>query len=80
MSETRHLDKMRSYEEDLDYALEKDMISKGVIKGPERKLLVHTDNYSEMYSDKASNMEHSTNAGSQPYHTRYDSKPFSYIR
>ena len=76
VSESRLVDKMRSYEEDLDYALEKDM----VIKGPERKLLVNTDNYSEMYSDKASNMENFTNAGPQPYHTRYDSKPFSYIR
>merc|ERR1719422_1046967 len=59
VSESRLVDKMRSYEEDLDYALEKDM----VIKGPERKLLVNTDNYSEMYSDKASNMENFTNPG-----------------
>ena len=62
---------MRSYEDDLDYALEKDI----VIKGPERKVLLGTDNYSHIYSDKKSSMEES-----QPYHTRYDSKPFSYIR
>ena len=63
--------RMRSYEDDLDYALEKDI----VIKGPDRKVLVGTDNYSQLYSDKKSSMEES-----QPYHTRYDSKPFSYIR
>ena len=69
---------MRSYEDDLDYALEKEV----VIKGPERKLLVGTDNYSEVYSDsdKKSNMGTAAPPGSQPYHTRYDSKPFSYIR
>ena len=40
--------KMRSYEDDLDYALEKE--------------------------------ENSEQVQPQPYHTRYDSKPFSYIR
>ena len=40
--------KMRSYEDDLDYALEKE--------------------------------ENSEQLQPQPYHTRYDSKPFSYIR
>ena len=39
---------MRSYEDDLDYALEKE--------------------------------ENSEQLQPKPYHTRYDSKPFSYIR
>ena len=68
---------MRSYEDDLDYALEKD--DNLVIKGPERKVLLGTDNYADHYSDNyktPSNMD----TQHQPYHTRNDSKPFSYIR
>ena len=65
---------MRSYEDDLDYALEKDDL---VIKGPERRVLLGTDNYSDHYSsDSKSTMD----TQHQPYHTRNDSKPFSYIR
>merc|ERR1711892_771543 len=62
----------RTYEDDVDYVLEKD--TDAGIKGPERKPLVGVDNYGEVYSEKIS-MEEPT-----PYHTRYDSKPFSYIR
>ena len=65
---------MRSYEEDVDYALEKEDL---VIKGPERKVLLGTDNYSDHYSDTKSSSMDTTH---QPYHTRNDSKPFSYIR
>ena len=57
---------MRSYEEDLDYALEPG------VRGPERRPLVGTDNYGQVYSEGPGTH--------QPYHTRYDSKPFSYIR
>ena len=60
---------MRSYEEDLDYALERDNREP---RGPERRPLVGTDNYGQVYSEGQSTH--------QPYHTRYDSKPFSYIR
>ena len=62
---------MRTYEEDLDYALEREP-GGGVIRGPERRPLVGTDNYGQVYSEAG--------ATHQPYHTRYDSKPFSYIR
>merc|ERR1711892_408356 len=62
----------RTYEDDVDYVLEKD--TDAGIKGPERKPVVGVDNYGEVYSEKIS-MEEPT-----PYHTRYDSKPFSYIR
>ena len=59
--------KMRSYEDDLDYALEKEL----VIKGP--------DNYSDHYNSDVNNKP-SLASTHQPYHTRNDSKPFSYIR
>jgi len=62
----------RTYEDDLDYVLEKDL--EHSIKGPEKKVVVGIENYGEVYSEKTS-MEEPT-----PYHTRYDSKPFSYIR
>ena len=61
---------MRSYEEDMDYALERE--KEPGVRGPERKVLVGTDNYGQVYSEGQSTH--------QPYHTRYDSKPFSYIR
>ena len=67
--------KMRSYEDDLDYALEKEL----VIKGPERRVLVGTDNYSDHYNSDVNNKP-SLASTHQPYHTRNDSKPFSYIR
>ena len=60
---------MRSYEEDLDYVLERDNREP---RGPERRPLVGTDNYGQVYSEGPGTH--------QPYHTRYDSKPFSYIR
>eukprot|EP00090_Calanus_glacialis_P008795 TRINITY_DN17134_c0_g1_i1.p1 TRINITY_DN17134_c0_g1~~TRINITY_DN17134_c0_g1_i1.p1 ORF type:complete len:944 (-),score=147.40 TRINITY_DN17134_c0_g1_i1:1562-4393(-) len=63
---------LRTYEDDLDYVLEKDM-DQG-IKGTEKKVVVGVENYGEIYSEK-NTMEEPT-----PYHTRYDSKPFSYIR
>lgn len=63
---------LRTYEDDLDYVLEKDM-DQG-IKGPEKKVVVGVENYGDIYSEK-NTMEEPT-----PYHTRYDSKPFSYIR
>ena len=55
--------KMRSYEEDLDYALEKEIDS--AMKGHDRKVPI------ELECEEPQ---------PQPYHTRYDSKPFSYIR
>ena len=61
---------MRSYEEDMDYALERE--KEPGVRGPERKVLVGTDNYGQVYSEGQGTH--------QPYHTRYDSKPFSYIR
>ena len=54
---------MRSYEEDLDYALEKEIDN--AMKGHDRKVPI------ELESEEPQ---------PQPYHTRYDSKPFSYIR
>ena len=54
---------MRSYEEDLDYALEKEIDN--AMKGHHRKVPI------ELESEEPQ---------PQPYHTRYDSKPFSYIR
>ena len=62
---------MRSYEEDLDYALERDSRESGA-RGTERRVLVGTDNYGQVYSEGPGTH--------QPYHTRNDSKPFSYIR
>ena len=61
---------MRSYEEDMDYALERGEAREP--RGQERKVLVGTDNYGQVYSEGQTTH--------QPYHTRYDSKPFSYIR
>ena len=55
--------KMRSYEEDLDYALEKEIDN--AMKGHDRKVPI------ELECEEPQ---------PQPYHTRYDSKPFSYIR
>ena len=68
----RNAGNIRTYEDDLDYVLEKE--TDPGIKGPEKKVLVGVENYGEVYSEK-SGMEEPT-----PYHTRYDSKPFSYIR
>ena len=68
----RNTENTRTYEDDLDYVLEKD--TDPGIKGPEKKVLVGVDNYGEVYSDK------NTMEEAAPYHTRYDSKPFSYIR
>jgi len=68
----RNTENTRTYEDDLDYVLEKDTDTG--IKGPEKKVLVGVDNYGEVYSDK------NTMEEAAPYHTRYDSKPFSYIR
>ena len=67
---------VRTYEEDLDYVLERD-IDTGSIKGPEKKVVVGVENYGEVYNEKScgGGMEDPA-----PYHTRYDSKPFSYIR
>ena len=65
---------MRSYEEDMDYALESERgeTREPGVRGPERRVLVGTDNYGQVYSEGQGTH--------QPYHTRYDSKPFSYIR
>ena len=54
---------MRSYEEDLDYALEKEIDN--AMKGHDRRVPIELD---------------CEEPQPQPYHTRYDSKPFSYIR
>ena len=54
---------MRSYEEDLDYALEKEIDD--AMKGHDRKVPIELESEEQQ---------------PQPYHTRYDSKPFSYIR
>ena len=55
--------KMGSYEEDLDYALEKEIDN--AMKGHDRKVPIELESEEQQ---------------PQPYHTRYDSKPFSYIR
>ena len=54
---------MRSYEEDLDYALEKEIDN--AMKGHDRKVPIELESEEQQ---------------PQPYHTRFDSKPFSYIR
>jgi hypothetical protein len=86
----------RTYEEDLDYVLEKELGGGGsvsesvvgagggnsVVKGQEVRPLVNVDNYAKVYGG-GSNSSSGVQANSsepQPYHTRYDSKPFSYIR
>ena len=59
-----------SYEDHLDYALEPRGGGAQLARG-----LLGTDNYSAQHSGE------SEGAGAgQPYHTRCDSKPFSYIR
>ncbi len=57
------------------------------VKGQEVRPLVNVDNYAKVYSNNSSSMNNSNSNGGggggtepQPYHTRYDSKPFSYIR
>ncbi len=58
------------------------------VKGQEVRPLVNVDNYAKVYSNNSNNssMNNSNSNGGgggtepQPYHTRYDSKPFSYIR
>ncbi len=62
--------------------------SSSFVKGQEVKPLVNVDNYAKVYSNNRSmnNSSMNSNGGGgggtepQPYHTRYDSKPFSYIR
>ena len=54
---------MRTYEEDLDYALEKEIDQ--AMAGHDRNVPI------ELECEEPQ---------PQPYHTRYDSKPFSYIR
>jgi hypothetical protein len=63
--------------------------SSSFVKGQEVRPLVNVDNYAKVYSNNSSSMNNSSsnsNGGGgggtepQPYHTRYDSKPFSYIR
>ncbi len=106
----------RTYEEDLDYVLEREVNSGGggggsvggggggasiggggsgigggggggVVKGQEVRPLVHVDNYAKVYGGNNSMEKNGGSSTSgvgggepQPYHTRYDSKPFSYIR
>ncbi len=58
----------------------------GFVKGQEVRPLVNVDNYAKVYSNNSNNSSMNSNGGGgggtepQPYHTRYDSKPFSYIR
>ncbi len=61
--------------------------SNSFVKGQEVRPLVNVDNYAKVYSNNSnSSMNNSNSNGGgggtepQPYHTRYDSKPFSYIR
>ena len=61
-----------SYEDHLDYALEPRGGGAQLARG-----LVGTDNYSAQHSGES---EGAGAGAGQPYHTRCDSKPFSYIR
>ena len=77
----------RSYEEDVDYALDRSELGSPSprVHSPTRKVgvtpQVAVDNYNEYYVDPAKARGGVTMGQEpQPYHTRYDSKPFSYIR
>lgn len=77
----------RSYEEDVDYALDRSELGSPLprVHSPTRKVgvtpQVAVDNYKEYYTDPAKARGGVTMGQEpQPYHTRYDSKPFSYIR
>ena len=61
-----------SYEDHLDYALEPRGGGAQLARG-----LLGTDNYSAQHSGES---EGAGAGAGQPYHTRCDSKPFSYIR
>ena len=61
-----------SYEDHLDYALEPRGGGAQLARG-----LLGTDNYSAQHSGES---EWAGAGAGQPYHTRCDSKPFSYIR
>ena len=63
-----------SYEDHLDYALEPRGGGAQLARG-----LLGTDNYSAQHSGESEGAGAGAEAG-QPYHTRCDSKPFSYIR
>ena len=63
-----------SYEDHLDYALEPRGGGAQLARG-----LLGTDNYSAQNSGESEGAGAGAGAG-QPYHTRCDSKPFSYIR
>ncbi len=84
-SNNRQHQPVTSYEDDVDYALDRSELGREEDRSNVKvglQPVVAVDNYSEYYTDwsKARGGDKMSVEETQPYHTRYDSKPFSYIR